>query len=152
MATTASNLVNFAMALPVLLAVTAIESGSTGASLVALPAVAACQFVLVLGLAYLVAAINVTFRDMQHIAPILLQLGFFASPIFYDLAVLPEAGQRILALNPMVPILEGYRAILIDGTWPDWSGLVASLAFALTLLALALRNFQSASRRFLEEI
>ena len=52
----------------------------------------------------------------------------------------------------MVSILGGYRAILLDGTWPDWSGLGATLAFALGLLALALRNFQVASRRFLEEI
>jgi ABC-type polysaccharide/polyol phosphate export permease len=151
-ATTISNLVTFALALPVLLTVTTIESGFPGAAIVALPAVAACQFVLVLAATYLVAATNVTFRDVQHIAPILLQLGFFASPIFYDIAVLPETGQRILALNPIVPILDGYRSILLDGTWPDWTGLGATLALGLVLLALALRNFQSASRRFLEEI
>lgn len=152
MATTTSNLVNFGMALPVLLAVTTIESGFPGPALVALPAVVACQFVLVIAIAYFVAATNVTFRDVQHIAPILLQLGFFASPIFYDLALLPENAQKLLSLNPMIPILNGYRAILLHGTWPDWGDLGITLAISLGLLWLALRNFQLASRRFLEEI
>ena len=45
-----------------------------------------------------------------------------------------------------------YRAILVEGRWPDWGPILAVLAGSAILLALALRHFRSSSYRFLEEL
>jgi lipopolysaccharide transport system permease protein len=151
-ATTTLNLINFIFALPVVVVVLAIEGIVPGPTVVALPLVMVCQFVLVLALAYIVAAVNVVFRDAQHMIPVLLQLVFFASGIFFDLADLPEGVRQILLLNPAVHLLDAYRAILLRGVWPDWTALALVFAASSALLALALRNFRTASLHFLEEI
>ncbi|MGE0294933.1 MAG: ABC transporter permease [Hyphomonadaceae bacterium] len=151
-ATTTSNLINFVFALPVVIVVLAIEGVMPGLTVAALPLVMACQFVLVLALAYIVAAANVAFRDAQYIVPVLLQLVFFSSGVFFDVADLPEAARQVLLLNPAVHLLDAYRAILLRDAWPDWTALALVLAASGVLLALALRNFQAASLHFLEEI
>ena len=152
LATTTSNLINFVFALPVVVVVLAIEGVMPGPTVAALPLVMACQFVLVLALAYIVAAVNVAFHDAQYMVPVLLQLVFFASGVFFDVADLPEAPRRILLLNPAVHLIDAYRAILLRGAWPDWTALALILAASGALLVFALRNFRAASLYFLEEI
>jgi ABC-type polysaccharide/polyol phosphate export permease len=140
------------MTFPVLLALVWIDARGPSVAYLALPVVMAVQILVLLALGYLVAALNVLFRDMQHIVPILLQLGYFLTPIFYDTSMVAPALRRVLALNPMFHVVEAYRAILIAGAWPDWPALAAVAALALAGLALTLRYFLRASLRFLEEI
>jgi lipopolysaccharide transport system permease protein len=49
---------------------------------------------------------------------------FYLTPIFYDLNSVPKEFQPFYQLNPMVPLLEAYRAILLKGTQPDWQVLL----------------------------
>lgn len=149
---TASNLVTMVLATP-LLALILIGSGAQpGLAAAALPLLLAVQFLVVLAVAYLVAALNVAFRDLQYIVPILLQLGYFTTPIFYDINAVPQEARRVLAVNPMLHVIEGYRAVLIRGEWPNWDAIgVVALAGALGLV-LALAIFRHAGHRFLEDV
>src|SRR5207237_5511726 len=74
------------------------------------------QFILTLSLAYLVATANVIFRDTQHLLGVLLQLLFFLSPVFYDASTVPARYQSIYRLNPLVHLIDAYRAVLLSGT------------------------------------
>lgn len=147
-----SNLLNFLLCFPLLIIVVFIDGGTPGLSLLALPLLMLCQFVFALSLAYFVSALNVTFRDMQYILPIVLQIGYFTTPIFYNLKNVPPDVHRIMELNPMLHFLENYRAVLMDGQAPDWTALAMIFALSLALLAVTFRFFRHASHRFLEEI
>lgn len=152
LAATSSNLVTLLLTLPLLFVILWSEGAQMGVSVVLLPLLIACQFVFVLSIAYLVAALNVVFRDMQYIVPILLQLGYFTTPIFYDVAAMPDRARFILGFNPMLQLIQAHRRILIYGEWPDWQALAAVFAGSLVALLLAFRFFRHASLRFLEEI
>jgi len=89
---------------------------------------------------------------MQYIVPILLQLGYFTTPIFYDVASMPERARFILGFNPMLQLLGAHRRVLIYGEWPAWGPLAAVLAGSLLALWLTYGFFRRASLRFLEEI
>lgn len=148
-----SNLINFCISLPILLVILAIEgSAPTPALLLGLPPLIITQFVLTLSISYLVAAINVTFRDTQFILPIILQLGYYVTPIFYDIALVPAEYRPIFDLNPMVPLITAYRNLLMHGILPDWTLLAGIFAGSLVLLLAGYRYFQRARHRFLEEL
>ncbi|MGI6010592.1 MAG: ABC transporter permease [Ruminococcus sp.] len=80
-----------------------------------------CMFVLILGISYLTSAVVVFFRDLSQIINIVLQVGVWMTPImwsFQDLG-LEQTGTiaRILKLNPIYYIVNGYRDSLIDKIW-----------------------------------
>ncbi len=151
-AVAASHFVTLLLTLPLLVAILWFEGASVGPALFALPLLLVCQFLFVLAVAFLVAALNVRFRDLNYIAPILLQLGYFATPIFYDLASIPPRALGVLQFNPMLGLMEGYRAVLIRGEWPDPAVLVAVFVGSALLLAATWRYFQRARSGFLEEL
>ena len=122
--TTMTGLIHFLLALPVLIIFLAVDGVQPNSVLFVLPLLMVIQFVLTVGLAYPLAALNVTFRDTQHTLGVLLQMLFYLTPIFYDLNSVPKEFQPFYQLNPMVPLIEAYRAILLKGTPPDWQALL----------------------------
>lgn len=151
--TVASNLVQLLFALPILGLFLWLGGGVplTAAPLF-LPVLLAIQFLLTLSVGYLVAALHVTFRDVKHLLGIALTLGFYLTPVFYRVDNAPAHYAGLYALNPMVHLLEAYRAILLEGTLPSlvhlgWVTLASTL-----LLALSFRLFVRASHRFADEL
>jgi len=69
--------------------------------------------VLGLGLGWAVSALNVFLRDVGHIVGVVIQIGFWATPIFWDIGIMPPAVQMVLKLNPMFYIVQGYRESFI---------------------------------------
>ena len=75
--------------------------------------------VLALGIGWITSSINVFVRDTAQIVSFILQFGFWATPIFWDLEILPKKAQPILQLNPMFYIVHGYRDSFIYAV-PFW--------------------------------
>ena len=65
--------------------------------------------VLALGLAWLLAALQVFVRDCQHVVALLLQILFWFTPIVWNSQIMPQNIQKYLALNPMFYVVQGYR-------------------------------------------
>jgi lipopolysaccharide transport system permease protein len=150
--TTMTGLIHFLLALPVLIIFLAVDGVEPSSVLFVLPLLMVIQFVLTVGLAYPLAALNVTFRDTQHTLGVLLQMLFYLTPIFYDLNSVPKQFHPLYQLNPMVPLIEAYRAILLKGTQPDWQVLlIVSLAVAV-ILPIGLAIFRRQSNTFVEEL
>jgi len=147
-----TNLVNFLTALPVLILIALIEGTAINGYVVLLPLVIVVQVLLMLSLSYLVAALNVGFRDTQYTLPVLLQLGYYVTPIFYDASTVPEKYHVYLALNPMFHIIGAYRDIVISGAAPDPVPLLWVTAGSVAVLVVTHRYFSKASRHFLEEL
>ncbi len=150
--TTTTGLIHFLLALPVLIIFLAMDGVQPNSVLLYLPLLMVIQFVLTVSLAYPLAAINVTFRDTQHTLGVVLQMLFYLTPIFYDLSSVPKQYQPLYQLNPMVPLIEAYRAILLKGMQPDWSALLIVSVVVAALLPIGLGIFRRQSDRFVEEL
>jgi lipopolysaccharide transport system permease protein len=77
------------------------------------------------------SAINLQFRDARHALPFFMQLLVFGTPVLYPAAQVPERWRPLLLLNPMAPVVDGFRALLFGQRFP-----VEALALGLLLMAL----------------
>lgn len=74
-------------------------------------------FLFALGMSWFTSAVVLFFRDLRQIISILLQFGFFLTPIFWSLNILPKNLQLYMKLNPVFYIIEGYRDCFINRIW-----------------------------------
>ena len=87
------------------------------------------------GVALGLSVIVVFVRDIAQAIPLLLQLGLFATPVAYDISAIPERWQPVYAaINPLVGVIEGYRATILYGLQPPWRLVVPSAISALVYL------------------
>jgi ABC-type polysaccharide/polyol phosphate export permease len=92
----------------------------------------AIQVILVCGLAMLSSVLGVYFRDLQNLAQFLLRVLFYFSPVLYSIERVPERFRGFLyLLNPIAPLLEIYRSILMRKTTIDFHLLSVSVVQAL---------------------
>ena len=78
--------------------------------------------ILVLGVGWAASSINIFARDTGQIIGIILQIGFWATPVFWDLSIMPQKVQVFFKLNPMYYIVQGYRESFIYFVpfWEHW--------------------------------
>lgn len=113
-----------------------------------------CMLVLALGFGWLLAAINVFLRDTSLIVGVVLQLGFWATPIFWDLSIMPESWQFYFKLNPMFYIVQGYRESFIYFE-PFWNHPYQTIYFwAVTgfVLSLGIYVFKKSRPHFADAL
>lgn len=85
------------------------------------PLLLAVQVAFTVGVTLLVSAVVVYLRDLRHALPIVLQLGLFATPVAYGTEVVPASVRAAYAaVNPLAPVIEGYRRAVLLGLSPDW--------------------------------
>ena len=90
------------------------------------PVIVVIQLMLTLGLALLVSALTVHFRDVRDLLSNLLTLWFFAKPIIYPISIAPPWVQRALAFNPFTHLVVAYQEVLFRaGPFPGWPRLLA---------------------------
>jgi lipopolysaccharide transport system permease protein len=82
------------------------------------------------------SALNVQYRDVQHMVPFIIQVWLYASPIVYPIEIIPEGIWRYLySLNPMVGVIQGFRWALVGGTPPDINALISVLVVLIILVS-----------------
>jgi len=94
-----------------------------------------CMCVLSLGLGLAVSALNVFIRDVAQIVDVALQVGFWATPIFWDINMMPKKLHTVLKLNPMFYIVQGYRESFIYFS-PFWRHPYQTLYFWIVTVVL----------------
>lgn len=135
LAAVAGRLVDFAAGLAVLLVVLAVSGRPAGAGIwLAVPALAVA-LVLVTGLALAAAALNVRSRQVSAALPAAVQLWMFLSPVIYPASRVPAEWRGWYDLNPMVGILEAFRAALLglpfDASALGYSALASVAVFTV---------------------
>jgi len=96
-----------------------------------------CLCLFSLGLAWMCSALNVFVRDITHIVGVAIQVGFWITPIFWDLQIMPGRVQFLLKLNPMYYIVQGYRDSFIYQTGFWCHPLQTAYFWTVCLLVLA---------------
>ena len=89
-----------------------------------------CLSVFSLGLSWAFSALNVFIRDVNQVVGVLIQVGFWATPVFWDINIMPPKVHMVLKLNPLFYIVQGYRDSFIDFI-PFWNHPYLTLYFCL---------------------
>lgn len=135
LSTILASLVHLLISLALLLAVLAVMGRlSFGPALLFLPVLVVLELACVVGIGLAVASVNVLFRDVEHVVAMLLRFGFWLTPIFYPLDYVPERWRPLMLVNPMVGLLEGFRAVIVQGTTPPAAPLLVSAAISAACL------------------
>lgn len=143
-----SKLMNFAIALVVLMPLMLYYDYQPTWRFVALPFLSLLMIVAASGIAVWLTALAVQFRDIRHGVAFLIQILMYASPVIYTSSMIPERFQPIYALNPMVGVIDGFRwAILGTPTFPLASVLIGT-AVSTILFVSGLFYFRRRERVF----
>ena len=147
-----SPVIDFGVALLVLIAMMAGYGIAPGAGVLALPLFVLLAMLTALAVSLWTAALNVRYRDVGHAIPFLIQLWMFASPVAYPVSIVPERWRLLYSLNPMAGVIEGFRWALLGNENFD-AQVVAVSAFAVaTLLVPAAIFFRNTERTFADLI
>ena len=105
-----------------------------------------------LGTTYLIAALNVKYRDFRHVLPFIIQFGLYVSPVGFTSSVVPEEWRLIYSLNPLVGVIDGFRWAIIGNVEMYWAGFYLSVSLAVLLFALGFAFFRRLEREFADVI
>lgn len=146
-----TNLVNFMLSLPLLFIFMYASGMSFHPALLSLPVIIAVQFLFLKGLAVGLSALNVHFRDVQHIVGNVFTFLFFLCPIVYSASLVPERFRFTLDLNPFALFTTSYHEIIMNGRVP-WESLGMLTLFALVSLLFGHIVFDRYRESFAESL
>ncbi len=149
-----ANMVHFLLGLPILIAfLFYYRRWPDGPDLFWFPVTVLVQLVFTSGLALMLAALTVHFRDIRDILSNVLTLWFFSTPIIYWIKEAPGLGKQVLDLNPMTHIIVSYQEILFfTGPIGHWKWLLATGAASVTLFLAGLWLFDRLRDSFAESV
>jgi lipopolysaccharide transport system permease protein len=134
----AKNTVKFFVTLLLLIGFLLIYGVELDWNWLAIPVIILIQLLLIGACSTLVASLIPLWPDLLLLVNNGLMLMFFLSGIFFDTSKVTGTLGALLHLNPMIHIIDAYRAILLENGWPDWStlGIIVAFSFAGLLLGL----------------
>lgn len=147
-----SGAVNFIISTIIILAFVIFSGIGLSWYILLYPFVLLVQYVLLLGIAFIVSSITVYFRDLEHIIGIILLAAFYGTPIVYKLEQLPQNLQIIMQLNPMTHIINGYRAIFYNQEMPNIKILSILLAISVVITIIGYFIFKKLQKGFAEQL
>lgn len=115
--------------------------------LILFPVLIILTAMLALGVGMWMSALNVKYRDVRFALPFAIQLLMFATPIIYPTSLIPKPWQKVLGLNPLVGLIEGYRSAAF-GRPIHWGTLALSTVIILSLLLCSAIYFRRTENMF----
>lgn len=119
-----------------------------GATTLLFPLVLLPLVLMTMGIAWMLAAVGVFFRDIGQITAVLTTILLFLSPVFYPINAMPDPYRSWIAYNPLTFIIEQTRSVLLLDRAPDWAGIAQYSLVALVVAALGFWMFQKMRRGF----
>ena len=149
---TISGLVDFSVSFVVLLGLMAYYGIAPTFAILWLPLLVLFVLLTALSVGLWLSALNVQYRDVQHVIPFLIQAWMFASPIVYSAELIPGGLWRIAyGLNPLVGVIQSFRWILLGGKRPD-ELMVMSVGIVALLLITGLFYFKRMEKTFADVV
>jgi lipopolysaccharide transport system permease protein len=104
-----------------------------------------------LGVGTVLAAASVSYRDIHHLTPFLIQIWMFLTPVIYPTSLVPERWRWLLYLNPMTGLIDGFRSAFLGKPF-DLAALATSAAVSVVLFVVGIAYFERVERRFADVI
>jgi lipopolysaccharide transport system permease protein len=117
-----------------------------------LPIIIFLFFIIALGTSLVLAALNVYYRDIQYIWALILQIGFFATPVIYPLSVFPPYLLKILSYNPLAQVIFLARDVTLYSKEPNLASFVFVIFIAVVILGIGYAIFTRLEPQFAEEL
>ncbi len=151
-AATFINLVDFAVGFLILIGMMIWYQVVPQWTLMFLPLFVGVALATALSVSLWLSALNVKYRDVASVVPLMTQLWMFASPVLYPASLVPEPYRFYYGLNPMAGVIEGFRWVLLGKAAPDWSMVAVSLVVVALLLVGGVIFFRRVERTFADLI
>ena len=146
------NLVDFAVGFLILIGMMVWYHVVPHWTVIFLPLFVIVALLTALSVSLWLSALNVKYRDVASIVPLMTQLWMFASPVLYPASLVPESIRWFYGLNPMAGVIEGFRWTLLGKAPPDWTMVGVSLGVVTTLLLGGVMFFRRVERTFADVI
>jgi lipopolysaccharide transport system permease protein len=151
-ATTLAAMVDFLLALGLLVILMSVYGVVPGTAIVWLPLFVLLMVATALGVGFWLSALNVEYRDVMYTVPFLNQFWLFVTPVVYPSSIVPAQWRVLYGLNPMAGVVEGFRWALLgvgDGPSPM---LAVSALVAISLFVSGIIWFRRRERTFVDAI
>ena len=148
------RLVDFAIAFLILVGLLIYYRVDLSWKILMLPVLVLLTTLLALGCGMLISALNVKYRDIGIAVPVLIQLWMYVSPVLYPSRLVTQTWPSlyyVYSLNPLVGIVDGFRASLFGGSF-DWFALGSASAVTLVLLVYSAYQFRRVEKSFADII
>ncbi len=146
------NLVDFAVGLLILIGMMLWYQIVPQWTLVFLPLFVGVALATALSVSLWLSALNVKYRDVASVVPLMTQLWMFASPVLYPASLVPESFRFYYGLNPMAGVIEGFRWAVLGKSAPDWGMVAVSLVVVALMLVGGVMFFRRVERTFADLI
>ncbi len=117
-----------------------------------LPVLIVIQVMLAVGISLFASAANVFYRDVRFIFEVGMQLWMYLSPVIYSVEAVPQKFIWLYMANPMAPIIDSYRRILIAGQPPQWKFLIMAASISLVIFLGGYSYFKKMEEKFADII
>jgi len=131
------GLLDFGVASVVLLGLLAFYGIAPSWAMLTAPVFLLFAVLTALGVAFWLSALDVEYRDVRYTLPFLTQLWLFATPVVYPSSLVPQRWRALYGLNPMVGMIEGFRAALVGGASSPDPRMLATSALAVVAIFLS---------------
>ena len=120
--------------------------------LVWLPWLIGLEVAFLVGLSLFVSALNVFYRDVKYLVPLVVQLGMFVTPVIYSTSKVSAQFRSWFFLNPMAVVIHGVRQVVLHGEPPELGPLLTASTFVVGFGCLAYLFFKRAEVKFADLI
>ena len=110
------------------------------------------ETIFIAGLILFTSALNVMWRDIKFVIPLLIQLWIFVTPVIYPLSKVPEKFRPFYMLNPMSSVVENFRKVTVGGLAPNWNDFAIALGISLILFIFGYKFFKIKEKVFADVI
>jgi lipopolysaccharide transport system permease protein len=140
------------ISLIVLLGAELLFTGSIPWTVVLLPLVLLPSVFLSLGLMWFLASLGVFIRDIGQGIVLVIQALFFFTPVFYSIEAIPEPIRTFVLFNPMAPVVENFRRVLLWGQMPSWPGTGMWIIITGVIMVFGFAWFMQTKKAFADVI
>ena len=145
------DLLDYLITLPILIAFLAIRGSAPSLTLLALPALVLLEIAFTIGVGYVLAAANTYMRDVRLIVELLLLLGFYVTPVFYERSSVPEGYRWLVDFNPVAKMIATQRGVF-RGTLPTFGAAVSMTVVSMAALVIGVLVFRKAGPNLADEL
>lgn len=147
-----SCLVDYGIAMIILVLMMVYYRFSPGFEIVLLPIIMLITFMLASGMGYWLSAICVKYRDVKFILPFFIQMLLFVSPVIYPTSIVDKNLQWLLYINPMTGLINAHRACLLGNSPVDFFGLSISALLAIAIFLSGVLYLRKTEKYFADLI
>ena len=147
-----SSLLNFSIIFALFTLFLIFTGNFPGIVYVAVFPLLAIQVVFSIGIGVTLGVVNVFFRDVGQFFSVAIMFWFWLTPIVYTMNILSPPIKELLALNPMVYLVQGYQTVFLNAQWPNWESLWTIITLAVFFCITGFWLFRKHSGELVDEL